>query len=630
MENKRKLINNFKSNCYILVLKKKGIASVIAMSLLLVVTIISVISFQGWFEDLSSKIFSEVEVKSIGASNNDLKVDMLVGDKLYIINSIVDNLSLKELTIDGEVCILSKLRLGINEINVSDCLDNLSTSTPSIVLITDKTIIDKQVFLSDQEVNLENGIIPSYSDKRFISVWDTTKIMTGSSNSNQIKLPLYDGGSYNFNVSWGDGSVSIIKSWNDVNVTHTYSSAKEYELIIDGEITGFRFNSGGDKSKIINIKNWGSLNVGNEGAYFSGCYNLQSNATDILNLSGTTNLSWMFNYAKVFNGDLSKWDVSKVTDMHYMFNSNYKFKGDLSKWDVSKVSDMSYMFNKNYEFNGDLSKWNVSNVMDMKYMFSDAKLFSSDLSKWDVSKVSDMKFMFDDVNNFESDLSKWNVSKVTDMRFMFYKNYNFTSDLSKWDVSKVTDMEKMFYENYYFDSDLSQWDVSNVIDMDRMFFDNYVFNGNISNWNVSKVMDISYMFNEAKLFNQDLSKWDVSSVINIYGMFYGASSFESDLSQWDVSSANNFFNMFYNASSFNSNLSKWDVSNVIVMTNMLDLSGISVENYSNTLIGWNSLPSLKSGITLDVGSIKFNSGANSARQNIIDSYSWTINDGGLE
>ena len=48
--------------------------------------------------------------------------------------------------------------------------------------------------------------------------------------------------------------------------------------------------------------------------------------------------------ANKFNGDLSKWDLSKVTDMRAMFNSASSFNGDISKWDVSRVTDMEEMF----------------------------------------------------------------------------------------------------------------------------------------------------------------------------------------------------------------------------------------------------------------------------------------------
>merc|ERR1712224_907861 len=70
-----------------------------------------------------------------------------------------------------------------------------------------------------------------------------------------------------------------------------------------------------------------------------------------------------------FNGDLSKWDVSKVTDMTGMFYYVQNFNGDLSKWDVSKVTDMRNMFYLARNFNGDLSKWNVSKLQKYSNMF---------------------------------------------------------------------------------------------------------------------------------------------------------------------------------------------------------------------------------------------------------------------
>ena len=52
----------------------------------------------------------------------------------------------------------------------------------------------------------------------------------------------------------------------------------------------------------------------------------------------------MFAHAKLFDGDISKWDVSSVTNMNSMFLGATSFNGDLSKWDVSRVRDMHGMF----------------------------------------------------------------------------------------------------------------------------------------------------------------------------------------------------------------------------------------------------------------------------------------------
>ena len=47
---------------------------------------------------------------------------------------------------------------------------------------------------------------------------------------------------------------------------------------------------------------------------------------------------------------------------------------------------MSELF-KDSIFNGDISKWNVSNVRDMSDMFYDAKSFNQPIGDWGVSRL---------------------------------------------------------------------------------------------------------------------------------------------------------------------------------------------------------------------------------------------------
>ena len=66
------------------------------------------------------------------------------------------------------------------------------------------------------------------------------------------------------------------------------------KLQLDGTIRGFRFNNLGDRNKLLDISNYGSLNLGNNGGYFFGAENLQISATDTLDLSGTNRFSDIF------------------------------------------------------------------------------------------------------------------------------------------------------------------------------------------------------------------------------------------------------------------------------------------------------------------------------------------------
>jgi surface protein len=93
-------------------------------------------------------------------------------------------------------------------------------------------------------------------------------------------------------------------------------------------------------------------------------------------------------------GNFNDIDTSKITDMSYLFEEMKKFNGDISNWDVSKVTNMHCMFIGCEEFNQDISDWDVSNVKDMEWMFYWCKSFNQDLSNWYVPKATDMGGMF--------------------------------------------------------------------------------------------------------------------------------------------------------------------------------------------------------------------------------------------
>ena len=135
------------------------------------------------------------------------------------------------------------------------------------------------------------------------------------------------------------------------------------------------------------------------------------------------------------------------------------------------------------------------------------------------------------------------------------------------------------------------------------------------------------MFASNSTFNQDISGWDVSNVEEMGGLFWNNPIFDQDLSQWDTSSVKGMQKMFMGATGYDKSLGDWDIGNVTNMLEMFKNSGLSTDNYDATLIGWNTLSTLKSDVEFDVGSSKYCDGE-SARQNIIETYNWKIMDGG--
>ncbi len=336
--------------------------------------------------------------------------------------------------------------------------------------------------------------------------------------------------------------------------------------------------------KIMDISNWGALNVGSNGAYFYGCANLVGTATDALNLSGTTDIYAMFYNASSFNGNISGWDTSGVTGMNSVFHEALVFNQSLNNWNVSSVINMAGMFSGTSNFNGNISGWDVHSVLDMNSMFNGANKFNQPLNGWDTSKVVNMNGMFVSAYNFNQNLSNWNTSLVTTMSWMFTGAGSFNQSLSNWDTSSVIDMRGMFYYATNFSQNLSNWDTSSVTNMYHMFAYTDNFNGSISTWDTSSVTDMSHMFKYATSFNQNLSNWNTSSVTTMIYMFFSASNFSQNLSNWDTSSVTDMNDMFAYATNFDGNLSNWDTSSVIDMTGMF----ASATNFNQNLSNWDT------------------------------------------
>ena len=303
---------------------------------------------------------------------------------------------------------------------------------------------------------------------------------------------------------------------------------------------------------------------------------------DLTDTSCVTSMSSLFENAKVFNSDISNWDVSNVENMFEMLFNAQVFNSDISNWDVGNVTNMSHMFYGAKAFNSDISNWDVSNAEDVTNMFFNAQVFNSDISNWDTSNVKKIGAMFYKALAFNSDISNWDVSNATNMSNMFKDTQAFNSDISNWDVSNATNMIYMFSKAKVFNSNISSWDVGNVTNMSYMFQNAQVFNSDVSNWDVGNVSHMGSMFRSAKVFNSDISNWNVSKVTNMSNMFYYAVAFNSDVSNWNVSNVTNMKQLFGNVDVFNSDVSNWNVSNV---TNM-DVMFNDAKTFNQDLTSW--------------------------------------------
>ncbi len=557
----------------------------------------------------------------------------------------------------------------------------------------------------------------------FTSIWNTNNTSTQSPANNEVTIPTNPGfTSYNYTVEWGDGAID-----NNVNgdITHTYAAPGIYTISISGDFPAIYFNdeNTGDKLKIIEILDWGTIQWQSMENAFFGCENLNFDAINAPDLSQVTTLQNMFRDCLSFNGIVNNWDISNITDISGLFYNARIFNRPLDTWNTAAITKMSETFYYAQDFNEPLDNWNTASVTDMSSMFYYASDFNQNINNWNVTQVTDMSSMFHYANRFNFPLNNWNVSNVTNMRSMFYSsdfnqpianwnvsnvtnmsgmfnssrfnqpigNWNVSSvtdisamfqrnrtfnqplnnwnvsnvtnmasvfdgfywdqvynlPLNNWDVSNVTNMSYMFRDNSAFNQDISGWNVSNVTNMQGMFSETPVFNQNISSWNVGNVTNMSTMFSRAQAFNQPLDNWNMTNVENISSMFSRAQDFNQPLPTWNLTNVSNFSNLFSQASSFNQDisgwntgsitnmsgvfnqatsfdqdLSPWDISAVTNMNNMLSNSGLSQENYDNTLIGWSG-QTVDSGINLGATGLQY-CDALTQRQSLIDDDGWNI------
>src|SRR5690606_24054091 len=94
---------------------------------------------------------------------------------------------------------------------------------------------------------------PFESDVEFVSVWRVDA-------NERITLPLTQTGNYNFKVFWGDGSESIVATYDLESAGHTYAEAGDYTVTVWGVIEGFNFYQTSQSAKnILDITQWGQV-----------------------------------------------------------------------------------------------------------------------------------------------------------------------------------------------------------------------------------------------------------------------------------------------------------------------------------------------------------------------------------
>jgi len=523
---------------------------------------------------------------------------------------------------------------------------------------------------------------------------------TGTSADNQFTLP-FSGGTYDIKTP-------------EHNLTNqagrtilTFSSAGIYNIEIIGNTAPFQISNAsyGDRLKVIDIINFGNIpffdyryafrsftnlttltatdsfdfsNVGTTQASlisaFQGCSNFVSGINGWNNFGIINNMSTMFRECRLFNDDITNWDVSNVTRMDLMFYGGNSFNQDIGNWDVSNVTNMNAMFGgfgQDMAFDQDISSWQISQVTNLNLFMNRVTLSTANydalLIAWDAQGAMSYSGTVDFGNSQytpggaaeaarTSLISKWGgiidggavpqpfIIEVNTANAGTSNNDQFTLIFSSASSPTV---------NYDVD-----WGDGNVETGITSYTKTHTY-ANAGVYTVSltgqsgafvgvndlpKITDIlqwgTYQWNLAFNFRDatNLSTWSATDSPNLSNATSMLTAFVSvpltthDFSDWDVTTINSFANTFFNCDNFQGNgLDTWDCRNATNLSLLTNATGITTANYDALLIAWDALGSYTFSGTANFGNSQYTLGgaAEAARTSLISKWGGIVDGGGV-
>ena len=237
---------------------------------------------------------------------------------------------------------------------------------------------------------------------------------TGTSNNDQFTLPWV--GSYD--VEWGDGNTDTGQT---DTTTHTYATAGTYDVsVTPTNNCRIFFNNGGDRQKLLDVKNWGTGVWTTFSGAFLGCSRMDVTATDTPDLSIVTTISNMFRNCLIMVGNSSfeNWDTSNINNISGAFRAAKLFNQNISSWDTSNFNSLSNTFFDADSFNQPIGVWDTSNMTTFNNTFrSNLSTFDQSLANWDITSLTTGTNMFNasalGTANYDATLIGWAAQSIT-------------------------------------------------------------------------------------------------------------------------------------------------------------------------------------------------------------------------
>ena len=440
-------------------------------------------------------------------------------------------------------------------------------------------------------------------------------------------------------------------------------------------------------SKLIgpsNIGMWNTSTINSMGGMFSGCSLFNQNIGN-WDVSNVKNMAGMFANAILFNQNLGSWNLKSLINNGLLGNSMegtlsnsgmdcFNYSKSLIGWASNPntangvwlgATGIQYSPIANAARAILVSKgWAIftGDILDNTCTYSEPNSF---ITEWDLTKPGSSAgtismgvglvtggtgyYSWEEIGGSGARSGTFTGTSLTISglpnhvrlridstnfrRIEFFINGGYRErlvDVEQWGTVHWASMADAFFACKNLNISASDIpDLSNVTSMNRMFLGCTSLTGHstINLWNTSNSRGMIGLFDNATLFNQDIGMWNTSNVISMQEMFRGASQFNQDLSLWDTKNVGSMKSMFSQATSFNQNLGTWNLNSLGLasMMGMLNQSGLSCTNYSNTLIGWASnsnTPVINT--NLEASGLKYNPSALPSRNILSSTKHWLI------
>lgn len=481
-----------------------------------------------------------------------------------------------------------------------------------------------------------------------------------------------------------------LSGWNVSNVTSMYgmfSGATSFNQSLNGwetnpnstvgNVTNMSNMFRGASSFNGDISMWDVSSVTNTSSMFQEASSFNQDIS-VWETTSLTYLIYMFFNASSFDQNIGGWDITNLQYTYALWQtlmgtniSTDNYDNILIGWEMQEVPDNIYLntdlkycvgqearknliTDHNWYFIGDSrdrdlcpglpfqTKWNIATNGEEIHIYTNQYLdYDFDIDWGDNSPVETN--VTGTISHTYQNAGQYTVSITGNFPHFLAANY-WSDPVNARKIIEIVQWGDIEWENMYGafgyaenvqSTALDAPDLFKVYSTAYMFYNAKQFNSNLNNWDMSKVHYTYGMFMYASNFNGAINKWDVSNVTYMSSMFAYATSFNQPLFLWETDKVRYMRNMFNGATNFDQDLSDWDFTGLEAnyyspLGYAFNNSGLSVSNYDNLLTKLAlQAPNMPSGLTMDASNLKYCLAEND-RNTLINTYSWVINDAGLD